>query len=212
MTRKDIARVLSDKLGFTQRQTGQIVQNLFDAIVNALVDDGRVELRNFGVFEVQWRKARPVPQPAHRGKRVMVPKRCTVIFKPGLALEELVRAKCPAVAAGGRPDPREKSRRQQAHRGGTDGRGCRYGRQLLMFNGRCYNMDYDGDPSSGSNLIRLRTWHRRSPSMAGQCVRSGQSSSSTHCGYRVPYRLSFGRNRQNRRNYLLWLGWKLGFS
>ena len=50
MTRKDIIRVISEQLGLTQRQTSQIVHNLFDAIVNTLVAEGRVELRNFGVF------------------------------------------------------------------------------------------------------------------------------------------------------------------
>ena len=63
MTRKDIIRVISEELGLTRLQTGQIVHNVFDAIVNTLAKNGRVELRNFGVFEVRWRKARQAAIP-----------------------------------------------------------------------------------------------------------------------------------------------------
>ena len=89
MTRKDIIRVISEELGLTQLQTSQIVHRLFDAIVNTLVEEGRVELRNFGVFEVRWRKARKGRNP-RTGEKVIVPKRCTVAFKPGQALEKRV--------------------------------------------------------------------------------------------------------------------------
>ena len=85
MTKKDISRVISEEFGLTLFQARQIVQKLFDAIVNALAEEGRVELRNFGVFEVRWRKARKGRNP-RTGATIMVPERCTVIFKPGLAV------------------------------------------------------------------------------------------------------------------------------
>ena len=34
---------------------------VFDAIMETLATEGRIELRNFGVFEVQKRKARTAP-------------------------------------------------------------------------------------------------------------------------------------------------------
>jgi integration host factor subunit beta len=92
MTRKDIIQTISEELGLTQLQTGQIVHDLLDAIVNALVKEGRVELRNFGVFEVRRRKAREGRNP-RTGKKVMVPEKCTVIFKPGQAVAERVESK-----------------------------------------------------------------------------------------------------------------------
>jgi DNA-binding protein HU-beta/integration host factor subunit beta len=91
VTRKDIIRVISEELGLTQFQTSQIVHNLFDAIVNAVAKNGRVELRNFGVFEVRCRKARQGRNP-RTGEKVMVPAKCTVTFKPGRALEERVES------------------------------------------------------------------------------------------------------------------------
>ena len=91
MTRKDIVRVISEELGLPQFQTGRIVHNVFNVIVNTLVKNGRVELRNFGVFEVRWRKARKARNP-RTGGTVMVPTRCTVIFKPGRAVAERVES------------------------------------------------------------------------------------------------------------------------
>ena len=67
MTKKEI--VPDDCRGTwpdTTLQAQQIVQKTFDSIVNTLVADGRVELRNFGVFAVKRRKPSWGPQPAYR--------------------------------------------------------------------------------------------------------------------------------------------------
>jgi nucleoid DNA-binding protein len=105
VTRKDIIRVISEELGFAQLQTRQIVQNLFDTIINTLAEEGRVELRNFGVFEVKWRKARKAHNP-HTGELVMVPRRCTVVFKPGQALAERVKLEGRTADVSCRPETR----------------------------------------------------------------------------------------------------------
>ena len=89
VTKKNIVRTISEELGLTQHQAQQIVQKTFDAIVNILVAEGRVELRNFGVFEVRWRKPRNARNP-RTGEKVSVPERCTVTFKPGQAMEHRV--------------------------------------------------------------------------------------------------------------------------
>ena len=99
MTRKDIIRVISEELVLTQIQTSQIVHDLFDAIVNTLAKNGRVELRNFGVFEVRRRKARRARNP-RTGENVIVPEKCVVTFKPGQALEERVESEDRTAAAG----------------------------------------------------------------------------------------------------------------
>jgi integration host factor subunit beta len=50
---------------------------------------GRVELCNFGVFEVKKRKAREGRDP-RTGEKVMVGERMVVTFKPGRLVEERV--------------------------------------------------------------------------------------------------------------------------
>ena len=55
MTKKEIVKTISEEIGLTQLKTKEIVQKTFDAIVDTLVEDRRIELRNFGVFEVKKR-------------------------------------------------------------------------------------------------------------------------------------------------------------
>ena len=90
MTKKEIVKQISDRIGLTQLKTKDIVQQTFDAIVETLLEDGRIELRNFGVFEVKQRKARKARNP-RTGERVDVPPKFVVTFKPGKEMEERVR-------------------------------------------------------------------------------------------------------------------------
>ncbi|TWU66403.1 MULTISPECIES: HU family DNA-binding protein [Crateriforma] len=90
MTKKDIVRTISEEVGLTQQQTKEIVQKTFDAIVDCLVRDQRIELRNFGVFEVKPRAARKARNP-RTGQQVDVPSKHVVTFKPGKFMEARVR-------------------------------------------------------------------------------------------------------------------------
>ena len=90
MTKKEIVKTISEEIGMTQLKTKEIVQKTFDAIVETLVEDGRIELRNFGVFEVKKRAARKARNP-RTGDKVYVPAKYVVTFKPGKEMEEKVR-------------------------------------------------------------------------------------------------------------------------
>ena len=90
MTKKEIVKAISEEIGLTQLKTKDIVQKTFDAIVETLVVDGRIELRNFGVFEVKKRAARKARNP-RTGEKVFVAEKFVVTFKPGKEMEEKVR-------------------------------------------------------------------------------------------------------------------------
>ena len=90
MTKKEIVRTISEEIGLTQLKTKEIVQKTFDAIVETLVEDGRIELRNFGVFEVKRRAPRKARNP-RTGDKVFVPEKFVVTFKPGKEMEQRVR-------------------------------------------------------------------------------------------------------------------------
>jgi integration host factor subunit beta len=90
VTKKEIVKTISDEIGLTQLKTKEIVQKTFDAIVETLVEDKRIELRNFGVFEVKKRAARKARNP-RTGDKVYVPEKYVVTFKPGKEMEERVR-------------------------------------------------------------------------------------------------------------------------
>ena len=90
MTKKEIVKLIADELEETQLKTKEIVQLTFNAIVDTLIQDRRIELRNFGVFEVKLRKARKARNP-RTNDRVDVPPKFVVTFKPGKEMEERVR-------------------------------------------------------------------------------------------------------------------------
>jgi nucleoid DNA-binding protein len=103
VTKKEIVRTISEEIGLTQLKTKEIVQKTFDAIVETLVEDGRIELRNFGVFEVKRRAPRKARNP-RTGDKVDVPEKFVVTFKPGKEMEARVREleRQAAVAAAAR--------------------------------------------------------------------------------------------------------------
>mgnify|MGYP006102782643 FL=1 len=90
MTKKEIVRRISEELGIKQTDTKEVVQRTFDAIIEALATEQRVELRNFGVFEVKKRAARKARNPK-TGDEVLVPARFVVTFKPGKEMEQRVK-------------------------------------------------------------------------------------------------------------------------
>lgn len=107
MTKREIVQAIAEEFGITQLQAKQIVQRTFDSIVDTLTTDGRVELRNFGIFEVKRRKPHKARNP-YTGGTVMVPEKCRIAFKPGRLVEERIDSECRTAASGigsGQPDP-----------------------------------------------------------------------------------------------------------
>ena len=62
-TKKDLVKTIAERIDLPQLRTRQIVQQTFDALIDALVDEGRVELRNFGIFQIKRREARMARNP-----------------------------------------------------------------------------------------------------------------------------------------------------
>lgn len=81
-TKRVIASHIAQKFHISQVLALKMVQGTLDEIIDILVKDGRLELRNFGVFIVKTRKPRPARNP-RTGTPVMIPKRRVVTFKPG---------------------------------------------------------------------------------------------------------------------------------
>lgn len=101
MTKKEIVKKISEDANLTQLKTKEVVQMTFDAIIETLVTEGRIELRNFGVFEVKTRKPRRARNP-RTNEPVEVEAKNVVTFQPGKVMEEKVR-KMPPVDAAKQP-------------------------------------------------------------------------------------------------------------
>ena len=88
MTKKDMAKAIAEELGLPVHVVREAIQMVLDGITDVLMDQGRIELRNFGVFEVKKRKARPGRNP-RTGEKVDVPERMTIKFKPGAKMRSI---------------------------------------------------------------------------------------------------------------------------
>src|SRR6185436_10939229 len=83
LTKRDLVTRISAETGLSQQQTLDIVQKTLDYISEALSKGDKVELRNFGVFEVKARKARVGRNPNEPETDVPIPARSVVKFKAG---------------------------------------------------------------------------------------------------------------------------------
>jgi nucleoid DNA-binding protein len=91
VTKNDMVIEIAKKTNVEQQKVKQIVQLTLDSIVDILSTEKRIELRNFGVFEVRTRKARKARNP-RTGDEVMVPSKQVVTFKAGKIMEEKIGA------------------------------------------------------------------------------------------------------------------------
>lgn len=83
LTKRDLVIRISNETGLVQQQVFTVIQKTLDYISEALAKGDKVELRNFGVFEVKVRKARVGRNPNAPETDVPIPERSVVKFKSG---------------------------------------------------------------------------------------------------------------------------------
>jgi nucleoid DNA-binding protein len=87
LTKREIIAAVFAQTGFRQKEIRETVQRTLDTIVKALNDGRNVELRKFGVFELQTRRARIGRNPNKPENTVLIPERVVVKFKSGKELQ-----------------------------------------------------------------------------------------------------------------------------
>ena len=90
-TREDIISRTSDKLDLTHDEMKLILDSTLDTIAEILTKNQsriRIELRNFGIFEVKPTKAKPRARNPRTNEEVYVPPRRKVHFKPGKIIRQ----------------------------------------------------------------------------------------------------------------------------
>jgi nucleoid DNA-binding protein len=88
-TKYDLVITITKTTGFKQEDVKRVVQMVLDGVIDALEDEGRLELRGFGVFEVREMEARRALNPS-TGEAVIVPARRRVKFKTGKLMQERI--------------------------------------------------------------------------------------------------------------------------
>ena len=90
MTKRDLVIRISNETGLVQQAVLEVVQKTLDYIREAMAQGKKIELRNFGVFEVKIRKARVGRNPNAPATDVPIPARAVVKFKPGKEMRDEV--------------------------------------------------------------------------------------------------------------------------
>jgi len=83
LTKRELVVRISEETGLVQTQVFDVVQKTLNYITEALAKGDKVELRNFGVFDVKIRKARVGRNPNRPETDVPIPARAMVKFKAG---------------------------------------------------------------------------------------------------------------------------------
>lgn len=91
MTKRELVVDVAERLGYTQNEVADVLQSALDSITETLAEGNRLEIRNFGVFEVKSRDARIGRNP-RTGQAVPITGKRVAIFKPGKALKQLVES------------------------------------------------------------------------------------------------------------------------
>jgi integration host factor subunit beta len=87
ITKKELVLRISELTQQKQTITRDIIQMFIDEVIQELARDNRIELRDFGVFEVKMRKARKARNPK-TGHEVRVPEKRVVTIKPGKKMKD----------------------------------------------------------------------------------------------------------------------------
>ena len=93
-TREDIIRRTSEKLDLSHNDMKLVVDSILETMSGMLTEKQsniRIELRNFGVFEVKPTKAKPRARNPRTNEEVYVPPRRKIHFKAGKVIREVLQ-------------------------------------------------------------------------------------------------------------------------
>ncbi len=87
MIKIDIAKRVGDELDLKDREALAVVDTILDSIKASVTDHGRMEIRNFGVFQVKQRRPRTGRNPRNKKEYPIRPRK-VVTFKLGKELKD----------------------------------------------------------------------------------------------------------------------------
>ena len=89
ITKKDLCERVARKTDNKNVAVKEGIQTFLDEIIGELSQGNRIELRDFGVFEIRRRAARKARNP-RTGAEAFVPPKNVVVFKVGKLMREKV--------------------------------------------------------------------------------------------------------------------------
>ncbi|MFP4300692.1 MAG: HU family DNA-binding protein [Spirochaetaceae bacterium] len=88
LTKAQIVESISAEVDVSKKDIHYIIDQFFEEVKSALLEDKVVEFRGFGTFEVRTRKGRERARNPKTGETVQVRNHGVVVFRPGKELKE----------------------------------------------------------------------------------------------------------------------------
>ena len=89
MTKPDLTAAVTEKIGFSKKDSQNIVDQTFEIMRSTLESGKRVKISGFGVWNVKTKKPRQGRNPA-TGEPMEISGRRVVVFKAGVGLKRKV--------------------------------------------------------------------------------------------------------------------------
>jgi integration host factor subunit beta len=90
MTKKRLVSSIAAERRLHPNDVRNVIQSLLDMMTDSLVDGGRLEFRDFGVFEVVERKQKIGRNPKNADVPIVIPARRAVKFTPGKKMRKRI--------------------------------------------------------------------------------------------------------------------------
>lgn len=94
MTRSDLIEQLAERMNVSNATAERVVVTMFDSMAEALIGEGRVEIRGFGSFQVREYEGYTGRNPKTGEKVTVTPKKLP-FFKTGKELKERIADSTP---------------------------------------------------------------------------------------------------------------------
>lgn len=88
LTKAEIIEAIFEKTQVNRKTIHAVVDQFFDEVKQALMEDRVVELRGFGTFEIRTRKGREKARNPKTGEVVPVQNHGVTVFRPGKDLKK----------------------------------------------------------------------------------------------------------------------------
>ncbi len=90
MNKKELVEEVKKSLGWTKKDSKEVVETVVNTIVESLSNEDNVKLSGLGKFEVKTRSPRKARNP-QTGEEIDVPAKNVVKFKASKNLKELIK-------------------------------------------------------------------------------------------------------------------------
>ncbi len=87
MNNKEFIAELSRRLGYTAKDTSELVASVVSTVVKQLEEDNTVVIQGFGSFEVKKKAERISVNPTTK-QRMLVPPKLVLSYKPSTVLKD----------------------------------------------------------------------------------------------------------------------------